>query len=66
MNDVIENRLSTGTRMFINIYCVLKFSRVYKNTRFHFEIKTHQRFIDILYPTVQTIDFLMQLDLRRN
>ncbi|KAF7831300.1 30S ribosomal protein S10, chloroplastic [Senna tora] len=45
------------------IYCVLKSPHVNKDARFHFEIRTHQRLIDILHPTAQTIDSLMQLDL---
>ncbi|CAA6667346.1 unnamed protein product [Spirodela intermedia] len=45
------------------IYCVLKSPHVHKDARFHFEIRTHQRLIEILYPTAQTIDSLMQLDL---
>ncbi|KAH9625704.1 hypothetical protein KSS87_015143 [Heliosperma pusillum] len=45
------------------IFCVLKSPHVHKDARFHFEIRTHQRLIDILYPTAQTIDSLMQLDL---
>ncbi|KAJ4977488.1 hypothetical protein NE237_002594 [Protea cynaroides] len=45
------------------IYCVLKSPHVHKDARFHFEIRTHQRLIDIVYPTAQTIDSLMQLDL---
>ncbi|KAL6999136.1 ribosomal 40S subunit protein S10A [Sarracenia purpurea var. burkii] len=45
------------------IYCVLKSPHVHKDARTHFEIRTHQRLIDILYPTAQTIDSLMQLDL---
>ncbi|XP_055808906.1 30S ribosomal protein S10, chloroplastic [Solanum dulcamara] len=45
------------------IYCVLKSPHVHKDARFHFEIRTHQRLIDILYPTAQTIDKLMLLDL---
>ncbi|XVF70862.1 hypothetical protein PTKIN_Ptkin11bG0196500 [Pterospermum kingtungense] len=45
------------------VYCVLKSPHVHKDARFHFEIRTHQRLIDILYPTAQTIDSLMQLDL---
>ncbi|XP_077222094.1 ribosomal protein S10p/S20e family protein [Tasmannia lanceolata] len=45
------------------IYCLLKSPHVHKDARFHFEIRTHQRLIDILYPTAQTIDSLMQLDL---
>ncbi|XP_020580172.1 cyanelle 30S ribosomal protein S10 isoform X3 [Phalaenopsis equestris] len=45
------------------VYCVLKSPHVHKDARFHFEIRTHHRLIDILYPTAQTIDSLMQLDL---
>ncbi|RAL37789.1 unnamed protein product [Cuscuta campestris] len=45
------------------VYCVLKSPHVHKDARFHFEIRTHQRLIDILYPTARTIDSLMQLDL---
>ncbi|KAJ6292922.1 hypothetical protein OIU78_024993 [Salix suchowensis] len=45
------------------VYCVLKSPHVHKDARFHFEIRTHQRLIDIQYPTAQTIDSLMQLDL---
>ncbi|KAL3508387.1 hypothetical protein ACH5RR_027788 [Cinchona calisaya] len=45
------------------VFCVLKSPHVNKDARFHFEIRTHQRLIDILYPTAQTIDSLMQLDL---
>ncbi|GLU23904.1 hypothetical protein SLE2022_398790 [Rubroshorea leprosula] len=45
------------------VFCLLKSPHVHKDARFHFEIRTHQRLIDILYPTAQTIDSLMQLDL---
>ncbi|CAL5202318.1 unnamed protein product [Lathyrus oleraceus] len=45
------------------VFCLLKSSHVHKDARFHFEIRTHQRIIDILYPTAQTIDSLMLLDL---
>ncbi|KAG0465803.1 hypothetical protein HPP92_019967 [Vanilla planifolia] len=45
------------------VYCVLKSPHVHKDARFHFEIRTHHRLIDILYPTAQTIDSLMALDL---
>ncbi|GAB2279825.1 ribosomal 40S subunit protein S10A [Dionaea muscipula] len=45
------------------IYCVLKSPHVHKDARFHFEIRTHQRLIDIHDPTAQTIDSLMHLDL---
>ncbi|GKD22302.1 disease resistance TIR-NBS-LRR class family protein, partial [Tanacetum coccineum] len=51
--------LSTKKR----ICCVLNSPHVYKGERFHFEIKSRERLIDILHPTAQTIDSLMQLEL---
>ncbi|KAI3907437.1 hypothetical protein MKX01_036354 [Papaver californicum] len=44
------------------IYCVLKSPHGHKDARFHFEIRTHQRLIDILYPTEQTLESLMRLE----
>ncbi|KAI3890130.1 hypothetical protein MKX03_020031 [Papaver bracteatum] len=44
------------------IYCVLKSPHGHKDARFHFEIRTHQRLIDILYPTEQTLESLMGLE----
>jgi small subunit ribosomal protein S10 len=34
-----------------------------KDSREHFEMKTHKRLIDILEPTPKTVDSLMRLDL---
>mmetsp|Transcript_32620 Transcript_32620/g.103957 ORF Transcript_32620/g.103957 Transcript_32620/m.103957 type:complete len:196 (+) Transcript_32620:308-895(+) len=45
------------------IYCVLRSPHVNKDSREHFQIKTHQRLIDLKNPSAQTIDALMQLDL---
>ncbi|GJX96211.1 disease resistance TIR-NBS-LRR class family protein [Tanacetum coccineum] len=42
---------------------LLKSPHVHKDARFHFLIKTHQRLIDMLHPTAQIIDSLMQLEL---
>ena len=36
---------------------------MYKDSREHFEMRTHKRLVDILEPTQQTIDSLMKLDL---
>ncbi|KAL9272933.1 Small ribosomal subunit protein uS10c-like protein [Drosera capensis] len=44
------------------IYCVLKSPHVDKDARFHFEIRTHSRLIDI-YPTAETIDSLLLVDI---
>lgn len=52
-------RLPTHRR----IYCVLRSPHVNKDSREHFEIKTHKRLIDLENPNAQTIDALMQLDL---
>lgn len=45
------------------IYCVLRSPHVNKDSREHFETRTHQRLLDIKNLTAQTIDELMQLDL---
>jgi small subunit ribosomal protein S10 len=36
---------------------------VNKDSREHFEMRTHKRLIDILEPTAKTVDSLMRLDL---
>ncbi len=45
------------------IYCVLRSPHVNKDSREHFEIRTHKRVIDIYEPSSKTIDSLMKLDL---
>ncbi len=47
----------------INKYCVLRSPHVNKKSREQFEMRTHNRLIDILEPTQQTVDALMKLDL---
>lgn len=47
----------------IRRFCVLRSPFVYKDSREHFEIRTHNRLIDIKAPTKSTIDSLMHLDL---
>lgn len=47
----------------IRRYCVLRSPHVNKDSREHFEIRTHSRLLDIKNPSAQTIDKLMQLDL---
>jgi small subunit ribosomal protein S10 len=42
---------------------VIRSPHVYKDSREHFEIRTHKRLIDILRPTHNTIESLMRLDL---
>jgi len=42
---------------------LLSSPHVYKKARDQFEIRTHQRLMDILEPTDKTVDALMKLDL---
>ena len=46
-----------------NVYCVIRGPFKDKDSREHFEIRTHKRLIDIHQPTPKTIDQLMRLDL---
>lgn len=45
------------------IYCVLRSPHVNKDSREHFEIRTHKRLIDIYAPSEQTMENLRSLDL---
>eukprot|EP00249_Psilotum_nudum_P001412 c13883_g1_i1 orf=316-897(-) len=45
------------------VYCVLRSPHVHKDSREHFETRTHHRLIDIEDLNASTIDALMQLDL---
>jgi len=45
------------------IYCVLRSPHVNKDSREHFETRTHNRVIDVYEPTAQTVDALMGLEL---
>ncbi|MDZ7727762.1 MAG: 30S ribosomal protein S10 [Dehalococcoidia bacterium] len=47
----------------ISRYCVIRSPHVYKDSREHFEMRTHKRLIDILEPTSKTVDTLMRLQL---
>ena len=69
--EIVDTAKRTGARIAgpvplptkINRYCVLRSPHVNKNSREHFEMRTHKRLVDILDPTQQTIDELMKLDL---
>ncbi len=69
--EIVDTAKRTGARIggpvplptSINRYCVLRGPHVNKNSREHFEIRTHKRLVDILEPTQQTIDELMKLNL---
>lgn len=45
----------------IRRFCVIRSPHIDKNSREHFEIRTHKRLIDILDPTTKTIDSLTRL-----
>ena len=45
------------------IVTILRSPHKYKDSREQFEMRTHKRVIDILYPTQKTVDNLMKLDL---
>lgn len=46
-----------------NIYCVIRSPHKHKDSREHFEMRTHKRLIDIVNPTPKAVDLLMRLDL---
>ena len=45
-----------------NVYCVIRSPFKDKDSREHFEIRTHKRLIDINQPTPKTVDSLQRLD----
>ena len=45
------------------IFTVLRSPHVNKKSREQFEVRTHQRLIDIIHPKQATVDALMRLDL---
>src|ERR1700682_6502672 len=45
-----------------NVYCVIRSPFKDKDSREHFEIRTHKRLIDIHHPTPKTVDSLQRLD----
>ncbi|MCL4245479.1 MAG: 30S ribosomal protein S10 [Candidatus Dadabacteria bacterium] len=69
--EIVDTAKRTGARVagpvplptHISRYCVLRSPHVDKNSREHFEVRTHKSVLDILEPTQQTIDALMKLDL---
>jgi small subunit ribosomal protein S10 len=46
----------------IKRFCVIRSPHVFKDSREHFELRTHNRLIDILEPTSKTIDSLTSLN----
>ena len=70
-SDIVDTARKTGAKVvgpiplptMINKYCVLRSPHIDKKSREQFEMRTHKRLLDILEPTQQTVDALMQLDL---
>ena len=69
--QIVETAERTGARVagpgplptHIRRFCVIRSPHVDKDSREHFEIRTHKRLIDILEPTSKTIDSLTRLTL---
>ena len=67
--QIVEAAERTGARVSgpvplptsIKRFCVLRSPHIDKDSREHFEIRTHNRLIDILEPTYKTIDQLTRL-----
>ncbi len=69
--QIVETAERTGARIagpvplptHIRRFCVIRSPHVDKDSREHFELRTHKRLIDILEPTSKTIDSLTRLNL---
>ena len=71
VSEILDAAKRTGARVSgpiplpteINRYCVIRSPHKYKDSREHFEMRTHKRLIDIIDPTPKAVDSLMRLDL---
>ena len=69
--QIVETAKRTGSKVSgpiplptqKEIVTILRSPHKHKDSREQFEMRTHKRVIDILYPTQTTIDSLMKLDL---
>ena len=69
--EIVDTAKRTGAQVagpiplptVINRMTVLRSPHVDKKSREQFEVRTHKRLLDILEPTQQTVDALMNLDL---
>ncbi len=70
-SDIINTAKRTGAKIRgpiplptrLEKFTVNKSPHIDKKSREQFEIRTHKRLLDIIDPTPQTVDALMQLDL---
>ncbi len=68
--QIVEAAERTGARVTgpvplptsIKRFCVIRGPHIDKDSREHFELRTHNRLIDILEPTSKTIDSLTRLN----
>ncbi|BAU24038.1 30S ribosomal protein S10 [Caldimicrobium thiodismutans] len=69
--DIVQTAKETGAKIVgpiplptkISRWTVLRSPHIDKNSREQFEVRVHKRLIEILEPSQQTIDALMQLEL---
>ena len=68
--QIVEAAERTGARVTgpvplptsIKRFCVIRSPHIDKDSREHFELRTHNRLIDILEPSPKTIDSLTRLN----
>ena len=69
--QIVDTAERTGARVagpvplptHIRRFCVIRGPHVDKDSREHFEIRTHKRLLDIVDPTSRTVDELKKLNL---
>lgn len=69
--QIVETAKKTGSKVSgpiplpteKEIVTILRSPHKHKDSREQFEMRTHKRLIDILYPTQKTVDSLMKIDL---
>ena len=69
--EIVETAEGTGAKVTgpvplptsKSVYCVIRSPFKHKDSREHFEIRTHKRLIDIRQSTPKTVDSLQRLDL---
>ena len=69
--QIVETAKRTGSKVSgpiplptqKEIVTILRSPHKHKDSREQFEMRTHKRVIDILYPTQKTVDNLMKIDL---
>ena len=69
--QIVETAKRTGSKVSgpiplptrKEIVTILRSPHKHKDSREQFEMRTHKRLIDILYPTQKTVDSLMKIEL---